>query len=91
MDFLDTTTAYRASECLAGSWSGPLKASPERQTFDMLNSSGHRSGVTGRSVTTPGARDKVNDIKGEATIDKEAADRYRANTVRAQYLSSEQT
>ena len=38
-------------------------------------------GVTGRSVTTPGVRDKLNDIEGEAPIDKEAADRYRANTM----------
>ena len=46
-------------------------------------------GVTGRSVTTPGVRDKLNDIDGEAPIDKESADRYRANTMRAQYLSSD--
>ena len=46
-------------------------------------------GVTGRSVTTPGVRDKLNDIEGEAPIDKESADRYRANTMRAQYLSSD--
>ena len=45
-------------------------------------------GVTGRSVTTPGVRDKLNDIEGEAPIDKEAADRNRANTMRAQCLSS---
>ena len=46
-------------------------------------------GVTGRSVATPGVRDKLNDIEGEVPIDKEAADRYRANTMRAQYLSSD--
>ena len=86
MDLLDTTTAYRAFECLAGSWNGALKASLGRQTPDMLKSSGNRS-ATGRSVTTLGVRDKLNDIEGEAPIDKEAADRYRANTMRAQYLS----
>ena len=46
-------------------------------------------GVTGRSVTTPGVRDKLNDFEGESPTDKEAADRYLANTMRAQYLSSE--
>ena len=46
-------------------------------------------GVTGRSVATPGVRDKLNDIEGEVPIDKEAADRYRGNTMRAQYLSSD--
>ena len=42
-------------------------------------------GVTGRSVTTSGVRDKVADIEGEVPIDKEASDRYRANTMRAQF------
>ena len=46
-------------------------------------------GVTGRSVTTPGVRDKLDDIEGEAPVDKEAADRYHANTMRAQKLSSD--
>ena len=46
-------------------------------------------GVTGRSVTTPGVRDKLTDIEGEVPIDKEASDRYRANTMRAQCLSSD--
>ena len=46
-------------------------------------------GVTDRSVTTPGVRDKLTDIEGEVLIDKEASDRYRANTMRAQYLSSD--
>ena len=46
-------------------------------------------GVTGRSVATPGVRDKLNDIEGEVPIDKEASDRYRANTMRAQYPSSD--
>ena len=46
-------------------------------------------GVTGRPVATPGVRDTLNDIEGDVPIDKEAADRYRANTVRAQYLSSD--
>ena len=77
MDLQDTTNVYRASECLAGSWSGLLKASPGRQIPD----------VTGRSVTTPRVRDKLDDIEGETPIDKEAADRSRANSVRAQYLS----
>ena len=44
-------------------------------------------GVTGRSVATLGVRDKSDDIEGGVPIDKEAADRYRANTMRAQYLS----
>ena len=38
-------------------------------------------GVTGRSVTTPGGRDKFTDKKGEVPIEKEASDRYRANTI----------
>ena len=46
-------------------------------------------GVTSRSVTTPGVSDKLTDIEGEVPIDKEAPDRYRANTMRAQYLSSD--
>ena len=46
-------------------------------------------GVTGRSVTTLGVRDKLTDIEVEVPIDKEASDRYRANTMRAQYLSSD--
>ena len=36
LDLLDTTTAYKAPECLADSWNGLLKASPGRQTLDML-------------------------------------------------------
>ena len=44
-------------------------------------------GVTGRSVATPGVRDKTDDIEGEVPISKEAADRYRAKTMRTQYLS----
>ena len=47
--------------------------------------------MTGRSVTTPGVRDKLTDIEGEVPIDKEASDRYRANTMRAQYLSSDRS
>ena len=43
LDLLDTTTVYKASECLAGSWNGLLKASLGRQTPDILNSSGNRS------------------------------------------------
>ena len=31
----------------------------------------------------------IDDIEGEGPIDKEAADRYRANTMRAQHLSSD--
>ena len=46
-------------------------------------------GVTGRSVETPGVRDKLDDIEGEVPTSKEAADRYRANTMRAQYLSTD--
>ena len=44
-------------------------------------------GVTSRSVTTLGVRDKLTDIEGEVPIDQESSDRYRANTMRAQYLS----
>ena len=58
---------------------GPRHAELIRKSF----------GVTGRSVTTPGVRDKLTDIEGEVPIDKEASDRYRANTMRAQYLSSD--
>ena len=36
-------------------------------------------GVTGRSVTTPGVRDRLTDIEGEVPIDKAASDRYCAN------------
>ena len=86
---LDTTTAYRASECLGGSWNGPLKASLGRQTTRHAELIRKSFGVTRRSVTTPGVRDKLNDIEGEAPIDKESADRHRANTMRAQYLSSD--
>ena len=46
-------------------------------------------GLTGRSVATPGVRDKLDDIEGEVPINKEASDRYRANTMCAQYLSSD--
>ena len=46
-------------------------------------------GVTSRSVSTPGIRDEADDIDGEVPIGKEVADRYRANTMRAQYLSSD--
>ena len=46
-------------------------------------------GVTGRSVTSPGVRDKLTNIVGEVPIDKAASDRYRADTMRAQYLSSD--
>ena len=44
-------------------------------------------GVTGRSVATPGVRDESGDIEGEVPIGKEAADRYRANTMHAQNVS----
>ena len=40
------------------------------------------------TVATPGVRGKSVDIEGEVPIGKGAADRYRANTMRAQYLSS---
>ena len=45
--------------------------------------------MTGRSVATPGVRDKSDDIEGKVPIDKEASDRYRANTMGAQYLHSD--
>ena len=45
-------------------------------------------GVTGRSVSTPGVKDRLDDIEGETPLEEEAADRYGANTMRAQYLSS---
>ena len=44
--------------------------------------------MTGRSVATPGVRDKLDDTE-EVPIDKEAADRCRANTMRVPYLSSD--
>ena len=47
--------------------------------------------INGRSVATPGIRDKVDDIEGEVPIGKEAADRCRDNTMRAQYLSSDRS
>ena len=62
-------------------------ASPGRQILDMQELISKSFGVTGRSVATPGVRDKLDDIEGEVPIGKEAADRYRANTMRAQYLS----
>ena len=37
-------------------------------------------GVTGRSVTTPGGRDKLTDMEVAVPIDKEASDRYRASS-----------
>ena len=49
----------------------------------------HAQIVIGRSVAILGAREKLDDIEGEVPIEKEAADRYRANTMRAQYLSSD--
>ena len=54
-----------------------------------MASPGRQIPVSGRSVATHGVRDKVTDIEGEVPIDKEASDRYRANTMRAQYLSSD--
>ena len=47
--------------------------------------------INGRSVSTPGIRDKVDDIEGEVPIGKEAADRCQDNTMRAQYLSSDRS
>ena len=62
-------------------------ASPGRQILaEIIRTS---IGVTGRSVTTPGVRDKLTDIEGEVPIDKEVSDRYRANTMRAHYVSSD--
>ena len=46
-------------------------------------------GVTSRSVTSPGVSDKLTDIEGEVPIDKGASDRYRAKTMRAQFLSND--
>ena len=45
--------------------------------------------VTGRSVATDTRRQRPTDIEGEVPIDKEASVRYRANIMRAQYLSSD--
>ena len=42
-------------------------------------------GVKGRSAPTPGVKDRLDDIEGETPL----ADRYLANTTRAQYLSSD--
>ena len=58
---------------------GPRHAELIRKSF----------GVTGRSVATPGVRDKLTDIEGAVPIDKEASDRYRGNTMRAQHLSAD--
>ena len=57
----------------------PRCAEPIRKSF----------GVTGRSFTAPGVRDKLTDIEGEVPIHREASDRYRANTMRAQFLSND--
>ena len=40
-------------------------------------------------VSFDSCKDKLNDIEGETPLGKEAADRCRANTMRAQYLSSD--
>ena len=40
-------------------------------------------GVTGRSVSTPGGKDRLDDIEGDTPLGKEAADRNRVNTMRA--------
>ena len=45
--------------------------------------------MTGRSVATLGVRDKLDDSEGEVPIHKQASDRYRANTMRAQCLFSD--
>ena len=59
-------------------------AKPDPQHAEQIRIS---FGLTSRSVTTPGVSGKLTDIEGEVPIDKEASDRYRANTVHAQYLS----
>ena len=46
-------------------------------------------GVTGRSVSTSKVKDRLDDMEGEISLGEEAAGRYRANTMRAQYLSSD--
>ena len=46
-------------------------------------------GVTSRSLATPGVRDKLDDSEREVPIGKEAADRHRARTTRAQKISSD--
>ena len=83
MSLLGTTTVYsRLVDWTAEgiTWEAdPRHAELIRKSF----------GVTGRSVATPGVRDMLDDIEGEAPIDKESADCYRANTMRAQYLSSD--
>ena len=59
-------------------------AEPDLRHAELVRKS---YGVTGRSVATPGIRDKTDDMEGEVSIGNEAAD--RANTMRAQDLPSD--
>ena len=43
--------------------------------------------VSGRNITTPGVKDKHEDVEEETLLDQHHAEKYRANTMRAQYLS----
>ena len=40
-------------------------------------------GVTSRSVSTPGDKERLVDIEGETLLEKVAADRHREKTMRA--------
>ena len=81
----------KAFECWAGSWNGPRMASPGGRS-STCTARKEIVRCVGRSVTTPGVRDRLTDIEGEVPIvpiDKKASDRCRANTMRAQCLSSD--
>ena len=45
--------------------------------------------VSSRKVTVPGVKDKIDDLEGEHLLDKADAEKYHANTMRAQYLSAD--
>ena len=77
LDPLNTMSVCKAFAADGITWEAdPRHAELMRKSF----------GVTGRSVATLGVRDKLDDIEGDVPIDNEASDRYRAHTLRAQYL-----
>ena len=43
--------------------------------------------VTARAATTPGVKNRADDIEGEVTRPKGNSEKYRASTMRAQHLS----
>ena len=89
LDLLDTTTVCKNIRLLGRivEWTADgITWEADLGHAELIRKS---LGVTGRSVVTPGVRDKLTDTEGEVPIDKEASDRYRANTMRAQYLPSD--